>query len=82
MTSETVRNEPATAATVGRNETLVAPRRDRLVPVGSAGHVTDVLPSPQHLVLDCGHVPQLERPAETHDAIGRFLAESGLDRLH
>ncbi|HZR83583.1 MAG TPA: alpha/beta fold hydrolase [Candidatus Binatia bacterium] len=48
---------------------------DRLVPIGFARHVMDVLPSAQHLFLDCGHVPQLERPAETHAAIARFLAE-------
>ena len=27
-----------------------------------------------HLELNCGHVPQLERPRETHDALRRFLA--------
>jgi len=29
----------------------------------------------RHLVLDCGHVPQIERPAETHAAIAAFLRE-------
>ena len=28
----------------------------------------------RHLELDCGHVPQLERPAETHRAIREFFA--------
>jgi pimeloyl-ACP methyl ester carboxylesterase len=46
---------------------------DRLVPIGFAKHVEDVLPSASHLKLDCGHVPQLERPTETHDAIELFL---------
>ena len=27
-----------------------------------------------HLELDCGHVPQLERPEATHDAMAEFLA--------
>jgi pimeloyl-ACP methyl ester carboxylesterase len=32
------------------------------------------LPRATHLELDCGHVPQLERPRQTHDAIAAFLA--------
>jgi pimeloyl-ACP methyl ester carboxylesterase len=47
--------------------------RDRLVPVAFARHVTDALPTAEHVELDCGHVPQLERPRETHAAIARFL---------
>lgn len=46
---------------------------DRLVPIGFARHVADTLPAARHLELDCGHVPQLERPAETHAAIMTFL---------
>ena len=37
-------------------------RRDTLVPIGFARHVRDVLPGAEHLELECGHVPQLERP--------------------
>jgi pimeloyl-ACP methyl ester carboxylesterase len=48
-------------------------RYDRLVPVAFARHVTDALPHAEHLELDCGHVPQLERPRETHAAMARFL---------
>ena len=48
-------------------------RRDKLVPVAFARHVTDALPNAEHVELDCGHVPQLERPRETHAAIARFL---------
>jgi pimeloyl-ACP methyl ester carboxylesterase len=51
-------------------------RRDTLVPIGFARHVREVLPGAEHLELNCGHVPQLERPRETHDAMRRFLAES------
>jgi len=54
-------------------------KRDGLVPVGFAAHVKRTLPSARQLVLDCGHVPQLERPAETHAAIAAFLRE-GTDR--
>jgi pimeloyl-ACP methyl ester carboxylesterase len=51
-------------------------RRDTLVPIAFAGHVRRVLPAAQHLELDCGHVPQLERPRETHRALSRFLGTS------
>ena len=49
--------------------------RDGLVPVAFAAHVQDALPSARHLELDCGHVPQLERPTEAHRAIATFLNE-------
>ena len=49
-------------------------RRDGLVPVGFARHVTDALPNAEHLELDCGHVPQLEAPRATHRAVRDFLA--------
>jgi pimeloyl-ACP methyl ester carboxylesterase len=49
-------------------------RRDSLVPIGFARHVRRELPAARHLELDCGHVPQLERPRQTHDAMARFLA--------
>ena len=45
-------------------------------PIGFAAHVQRTLPSARHLELDCGHVPQLERPAETHAAIAAFLREA------
>jgi pimeloyl-ACP methyl ester carboxylesterase len=48
-------------------------RRDGLVPIAFARHVRDRLPAAQHCELDCGHVPQLERPAQLHTAITRFL---------
>lgn len=50
-------------------------RRDRLVPIGFARHVADALPRARHLELECGHVPQVERPAQTHAAVGAFLRE-------
>jgi pimeloyl-ACP methyl ester carboxylesterase len=55
-------------------------RRDTLVPLGFERHVREVLPDAEHLVLNCGHVPQLERPKQTHDAILRFLAQRPASR--
>lgn len=48
-------------------------RRDGLVPSGFVRHVEGALPSAQHVELDCGHLPQLERPRQTHAAISDFL---------
>lgn len=50
-------------------------RHDGLVPISFAAHVKNTLPSARHLELDCGHVPQVERPAETNAAIAAFLEE-------
>jgi pimeloyl-ACP methyl ester carboxylesterase len=49
-------------------------RHDQLVPIGFRKHVERVLPAARHLELDSGHVPQLERPGETHSAIREFFA--------
>jgi pimeloyl-ACP methyl ester carboxylesterase len=48
-------------------------RRDTLVPLAFARHVSEAVPAAEHLELDCGHVPQMERPRETHAAIERFF---------
>ena len=48
-------------------------RHDPLVPLAFAKHVRRVLPAAKHLEINCGHVPQLERPQITHDAVTRFL---------
>jgi pimeloyl-ACP methyl ester carboxylesterase len=48
---------------------------DQLVPIGFRKHVERVLPSARHLELDCGHVPQVEAPEQTHRAIREFFAE-------
>ena len=48
-------------------------KRDQLVPMKFARHVREALPGAEHLELDCGHVPQLERPRATHEAMLRFL---------
>src|SRR3954447_13658314 len=48
-------------------------RHDMLVPIGFMKHVERALPRAKHVELNCGHVPQVERPRETHAAIRRFL---------
>jgi pimeloyl-ACP methyl ester carboxylesterase len=48
-------------------------RQDRLVPLTFARHVSEAVPGARHVELDCGHVPQLERPSETHAAVKAFL---------
>lgn len=59
---------------LGPDSLFVWGRRDQLVPPAFARHVRRVLPRAIHLELDCGHVPQLERPHVVHDAMARFLA--------
>jgi pimeloyl-ACP methyl ester carboxylesterase len=46
---------------------------DRLVPTSYARHVERELPTARHIELECGHLPQFERPRELHRAIARFL---------
>ncbi len=48
-------------------------RRDALVPISFARHVAESLPQACHVELDCGHVPQIERPSQTHAAIIEFF---------
>jgi pimeloyl-ACP methyl ester carboxylesterase len=48
-------------------------RHDALVPIAFMRHVERTLPAARHVELDCGHVPQVERPRETHAAIADFL---------
>jgi pimeloyl-ACP methyl ester carboxylesterase len=48
--------------------------RDPVVPSGFERHVREAVPQAEHVTLNCGHIPQIERPRELHAAIGRFLA--------
>jgi pimeloyl-ACP methyl ester carboxylesterase len=48
--------------------------KDQLVPLAFARHVSEAVPGAKHVELDCGHVPQLERPRETHQTLLQFLA--------
>lgn len=48
---------------------------DRLIPPGFGRHVAQALPEAEQVTLDhCGHVPQVERPAETNDLLLSFFA--------
>jgi pimeloyl-ACP methyl ester carboxylesterase len=49
-------------------------RYDNLVPIGFMKHVERCLPAARHVELNCGHVPQMERPQQTHRAIRDFLS--------
>jgi pimeloyl-ACP methyl ester carboxylesterase len=52
-------------------------KHDKVVPIAFEDHVRRALPSSLHLELECGHVPQLESPKRTHDALLRFLGAPG-----
>ncbi len=60
-------------ATLRPDALFIWGRRDRLVPIGFKRHVADALPNARHLELDCGHVPQIERPGDSHEAIASFF---------
>lgn len=60
-------------ATLQPDALFVWGRHDRLVPLAFARHVAQTLPQAQHLELDCGHVPQIELPAQTHAALADFF---------
>ena len=49
-------------------------RKDPIVPISFARHVRAARPDADHLELDCGHVPQLERPKQAHEALLSFFA--------
>jgi pimeloyl-ACP methyl ester carboxylesterase len=49
---------------------------DPLIPAGFKRHVSQWLPAAEQIVLDaCGHVPQVERPAQTNGILRRFFAQ-------
>jgi pimeloyl-ACP methyl ester carboxylesterase len=62
-------------ATLSPDTMFVWGRRDSLVPVAFRKHVERALPAARHVELDCGHVPQLELPRQTHAAIRDFLRD-------
>jgi pimeloyl-ACP methyl ester carboxylesterase len=49
--------------------------RAYLTPAGRAAFYA----AARHLELDCGHVPQVERPKQTHAALAEFLSEASYD---
>ncbi len=66
-------------ATLAPESLFVWGRQDGVVPIGFARHVERTLPGARHVELDCGHVPQLERPRETHAAIADLPRRDGVD---
>jgi pimeloyl-ACP methyl ester carboxylesterase len=50
---------------------------DNLVPASFGRHVRRWLPRAEQVILDeCGHVPQVEQPEETHALLTRFFAQA------
>jgi pimeloyl-ACP methyl ester carboxylesterase len=47
--------------------------RDPVVPAAFERHVREAVPQAKHVTLNCGHIPQIERPDELHAAIRGFL---------
>ena len=55
---------------------------DRLVPARFSRHVAAILPdSPQVVLADCGHVPQIELAVRTHRTLRRFIDSAGRDSV-
>ncbi len=65
---------------LGPDALFVWGRRDTLVPIAFERHVAETLPTARHLELDCGHVPQIELPRPTHEAVGSFFTQSSGSR--
>jgi pimeloyl-ACP methyl ester carboxylesterase len=61
-------------ASLQQDSLFIWGRKDSLVPIAFMKHVERTLPAARHLELDCGHVPQVERPRETHAALREFLS--------
>ena len=61
-------------ATLEPDALFVWGRHDRLVPLAFERHVEDVLPRARNLELNCGHVPQIELPEQTHAALSAFFS--------
>jgi pimeloyl-ACP methyl ester carboxylesterase len=55
-------------------------KRDNLVPMAFEDHVREALPHSRHLELDGGHVPQLESPKHTHEALLTFMTSDAQHR--
>ena len=60
--------------TLDRDALFVWGRYDMVIPRSFAPHVRRALPRAKHTELNCGHVPQIERPDETLAALRRFLS--------
>lgn len=67
-------------ATMRRPALFVWGARDTLVPRAFEQHVRQALPHADHVIVDSGHVPQFERPAQVHGVVRDFLARHPLTR--
>jgi len=63
-------------ATLQADALFVWGQKDQLVPIAFARHVADAVPHACQLELDCGHVPQIERPEQTNTAISQFFSRA------
>lgn len=55
---------------------------DSLIPCSFSRHVEQALPGVEQITLqDCGHVPQVERPAQTNGLLRRFFARTDALRV-
>jgi pimeloyl-ACP methyl ester carboxylesterase len=61
-------------ATLQAEALFVWGQQDRLVPIAFARHVAQAVPHATQLELDCGHVPQVERPEQTNAATSAFFS--------
>ena len=57
-------------------------RQDQIVPIGFKRHVKEAVPHARHVEIDSAHVPQLERPKQTHRAILDFLRDQPAAHEH
>ena len=62
--------------TIKRPTLLIWGRQDGLVPLAAAEHFNKDIPGSKLIVIDqCGHVPNVEKPAEFNAAVLKFLTE-------
>jgi pimeloyl-ACP methyl ester carboxylesterase len=68
--------EDAKLSSVHAPTLVVWGREDELIPVSSGEKLRDGIPGAKLVVFEqCGHVPQLEKPAEFNQALMNFLAK-------
>ena len=65
-----------TVKTIKRPTLLIWGRQDGLVPLAEGEHFNKDIAGSKLVVFDqCGHMPQIERPAEFNSAVLKFLSE-------
>ncbi|MGE5692620.1 MAG: alpha/beta fold hydrolase [Candidatus Zixiibacteriota bacterium] len=52
--------------------------KDRRIALEASQTAADFLNVPPEIIPDCGHMPMIEKPTETSQAVGRFLKDSSL----